>query len=103
VECDQGLVGCNDVLAIFQCLKNQFTGRIDAANQFDHDVNFGVVNNREGIRCQMDALNVADSGSSQISCGCGTDLDGSAGAAGNLTGISLQHTNGATAHGAKTE
>lgn len=103
VKRNERLVGSYNVFAVLQGLENQFAGRINPADQFDDDVDFRVIDDTEGVARQVDALDVTNSRARQVSCGCRVDLDGPAGAAGDLTCVSLQHADCAAAHCAKTE
>ncbi len=96
---DQGLVGGDDVLAIVQRRQHQFARRAEAADEFDDDVDGGIVDDFKGIGGEPDAFGIADAGAVQVQAGGGDDLDRASGTAGDFPGVALEHADSAAAHG----
>ncbi len=89
VHRDQRLVGGDHVLAVFDGLEDQFTGKGVAADQFDDDIDFRVGRNGEHIAGGRRTANLAV-GVWCTNCNL-RHFDSTPGAAGNLLGVTLKY------------
>ena len=66
---DHLLVGRDDLLAVLQGALNELMGRVNAADQFAHDVNVGIVQNLIRVRGQQGAGHLHGAGLANIAHG----------------------------------
>src|SRR5690606_23057872 len=94
---DQGLVGGDHVLAVFDGLHHQIAGGGGAAHQFHHDVHFRIVYHGENIAGHFHTGSIHG----RI-VAAGTNMgnqDLAPGAAGNVVPVTVQHIECTAAHG----
>ena len=100
VHGNQRLVGGDHVLAIFDRLEHHILGQRVTADQFDNDVDLGVIDQFEdvvGYRCHTQAA-----GRVRVpGCNLG-DLNATPSTPGNFRRVALQNIEGATADGAQS-
>ncbi len=87
---DQMLVGGDHVLAVGDRLQHQFARWLEPADQFDHDVDFRVVDDVERVGRQRQVAGQR-TGFFQVAHGRAHHADFAPGAAGDFFGIAAQH------------
>ena len=103
VHGQQGLVGGDHVLAVFDGGQHQFLGHGVAADELDDDVDVRVLDHREGVVGDPRLAAGDRVGQIQVAVGHGGDLDGPAGAAGDFLSVAGEDGPGAATDGADAQ
>ena len=100
---EQRLVGGNDMLAVGDGLHDHFLGHAVAADQLDDDVDFRVIDQREGII--SDASSAASDllGQFHILVGHCRNANRTTGATGDFFRVAIENGPGTTADGADAD
>ena len=100
---DQRLVGGDHVLAVVEGAHHQFARWISAADQLDHDLDSGIVYDREWIGREANAVGVDRPLLAEIPRRRRHHFDIASGAACDLIAVARQHVERAAADRTQTE
>ncbi len=99
----QRLVGGDHMFAVGNGLQHELSGKGGAANDFDHHIDIGVVDDGKGVIHQFHLVTHQAGGACQVAHSHHGDLHTAAGSGGNDLGVALQYLVGADSHGAKAQ
>ena len=103
VHREQRFVGRHHMFTGGDGAHHQGTRNVIAANELDHDIDIGGIDNRAGIGRHFSTTICNPSGAIEIEIRNSNDLNGTPCSPRNFIGITRQHCKGTGANGARTE